>query len=341
MPVTPYHFPDDGAVRFRRERDLGDVINASVRFCRETWRAWLPALALIAGPLYVVGGALQGAGLGGQGVGSFVNAAAGFLVAAGTFGYVRLYRTGGADAETAEVWDETKGLLGAVFGFNVGSFLVLLLLLVPVLLLAGVGIAASGVSTASAVVGGGIALVAIAVVVLVLYPYYAAGLACRALDEDAFSDAVRRVHGLIREARGFAVGTALVLLFIVGFVSVVVGGTVGGLVAFGTEFGEVTVLGGVLTGLASVVLIPFSVFYYVASAFLYDALVARVEGTEVGEGIEAIAQETRLGGAVAPAAPPRPDAAPPRPAPEPTRPDDDAGGGAGGFRGGGFRGGAS
>ena len=339
MAVTPYRFPDDGEIRFRRERDLGDVVNASVRFCRETWRAWLPALALIAGPLYVVGGALQGAGLGGQGLGSIVNAAAGLLVAAGAFGYVRLYRQGEGGAETADVWDQAKGLFWPVFAFSFGCGLIAGLVVLPVLLLFAFGFAAGGVGVGGAFVAGGLALVVIAGVFAVLSPYYIAGLAARTLDEDAFSDALRRVHGLVKEDRGFAVGTSLVLLFVVGFVSVAIGGTVGAVVAFGTEFGEVTVGGGVLSGLASVVLIPFSVFFYVASAFLYDALVARVEGIEIGEGIEALAQETRLGGAEAPAAPPRPDAAEP-PRAELPRPDDDSAG-AGGFRGGGFRGGAS
>ena len=333
--IEPYRFPDDGEIRFRRERDLGDVINASVRFCRETWRAWLPALAFIAGPLYVLGGALQSMGEGGAALGGIANGVAGLFVAAGAFGYVRLYREGVEGAETADVWDETKGLVWPVVGFGFGTLGALLLLALPVAFVAGVAGAAGGAVAAGAVgVLGGLALVALLVA---LYPYYLAGLAARLLDEDSFLDAVRRVHGLIREQWGFAIGTALVLLFIVGFGSVVIGGAAGALAfaAGGGVEGAVPLWAGVVTGLASLVLVPVSMFSNVASAFLYESLSARAEGTEIGEGIEAIAAATGLGGA----APPEP----PRPAPEPPRPgaaesDDRPEGGAGGFRGGGFGG---
>ena len=330
--IEPYRFPDDGPLRFRRERDLGDVINASVRFCRETWREWLPALVLIAGPLYVVGGALGSEGVGGQALGGFVNGAAGLLVAAGAFGYVRLYRLGAERVETADVWEETKGLFWPTLAFAFGCAGVLLVLLLPVLLLAALAGGAGGVVAAGAV--GVVGVLVLLAALVVLYPYYLAGFAARLLDEDSFADAVRRVHRLIREERGFALGTALVLLFITMFASFVVGGTVSAFaLSVGGADGSVPLWAGVLTGLASVAVLPFSVFSNVAGAFLYESLGARVDGTEVGEGIEAIARATGLGGAEpTPAAPPAGRPAPDEPA------ADDPGGGAGGFRGGGFRG---
>ena len=331
--IEPYRFPDDGPLRFRRERDLGDVINASVRFCRGTWREWLPALVLIAGPLYVIGGALGSEGVGGQTLGGFVNGAAGLLVSAGSFGYVRLYRGGAERVETADVWEETKGLFWPTLGFAFGCAGVLLVLLVPVLLLAAAAGGVGGVAAAGVVgVVGALAFVAL---LFVLYPYYLAGFAARLLDEDSFGDAVRRVHRLIREERGFAVGTAVVLLFITAFASFVVGGTVSALAfSAGGADGSIPLWAGVLTGLASVAVLPFAVFSNVAAAFLYESLGARVDGTEVGEGIEAIARAAGLGGAEAAPEPPRPAPAPG----ETDGPADDGPGGAGGFRGGGFRG---
>ena len=336
--IDPYRFPDDGEIRFRRERDLGDVINASVRFCRDTWRAWLPALALIAGPLYVIGGAFQSMGTGGEVLGGVANGVAGLLVSAGAFGYVRLYRGGAEGAETADVWDETKGLVWPMIAFGFGTVGALLLLALPVALLAGIAGAAGG-AVAAGVVGvlGGLAIV---LLLVALYPYYLAGLAARLLDEDSFLDAIRRVHRLIREELGFAIGTALVLLFIVGFGSLAIGGVASALAlsAGGGIGGAIPLWAGVMTGLASLVLVPVAMFSNVASAFLYESLSARVEGTEIGEGIEAIAAATGLGGAETARAP-----EPPRPAPEPSRPepprsDDPPEGGAGGFRGGGFGG---
>ncbi|MDT0630412.1 hypothetical protein [Rubrivirga litoralis] len=341
--ISPYRFPDDGPIRFRRERDLGDVINASVRFCRETWREWLPALALIAGPLYVIGGALESFA---PGWGSVVSASAGLLVAAGAFGYVRLYREGAEAVETADVWDEAKGLFWPTFTFTLCCGGVFLLLMLPVLILAGLAGAGGGVAAAATV--GVVGVLVLLAALLVLYPYYLAGQAARLLDEDAFSDAVRRVHGLIREERGFALGTSVVLLFIVGLGTFVIAGMVAGLTFPYALEGSVPLWAGVLTGLASLVVLPFSVFYYVASAFLYESLSARVEGTELGEGIEAIAAATGLGGAggAARSEPPRPDLAhpePPRPDDAPAddaSPDDGPPGRAGGFRGGGFRAGS-
>lgn len=342
--MTPYLYPDEGPVAFRRDRDLGDVIRVSIEWMRETAGTWIPAVLAIAGPLYGVGSVLGGFASPASGVSVLavlVNGIAGLFMSSVVFGIIRRYRVAETELSVGGVWEEAKEWIWPQVGFGMLTAFFVFLALLPF----GVIFAVAGAEDASVLMifGYGLALLVLAVFAA---PYYILGLASRIIDEDSAVDAYRRAAGLVRSHRWLATGTSLVIYGMIYFIAGVFGGGLQALLmAIGGEVGVLAAIGSLL---ATAVLVPASVFGAVASVFLFETLVEREEGTQLDADIEAIRDE----GAVAS---PRLPVVPPPPAPELEAPDTrgfaerlredrpvdhDASSGSepqrGGFRGGGF-----
>lgn len=281
--MDPYHYPDDGPIAFRQERDLGDVIRVTLQWMREMAGVWIPAIAAIAGPLYLISAiasALVGGNSSAIGLIGLVEGLAGLLMSGAIFGIVRRYRVGEVEASIGDVWEEAKAWVGPLFGFGLVSLLFAVLILIPfsvVIVLAGGEDAPVGLWIAAALTGLAVAILAA--------PYYNIGLASRVFDEDGAVDAYRRAASLIRPHRAFATGTVVVVFGMVYFIAIVLaGGLQEILVAFGAS-PVVVALGTILSLLA---VVPAAVFGSVASVFLFETLVEREEGTLLDAEIAAI-----------------------------------------------------
>ena len=300
--MEPYHYPDDGPTAFRREHDLGDVIREAIGWMRETAGVWIPALAAIGGPLYLISALLGAFASSASGLSGILDAIAGLLTSAAGFAILRLYRIGVVAPSVGEVWDEAKAWVGPLFLFGLVTVLFAFIALVPF------GIVAAVVGTAAP---SGALIVVFGLLVLVLAvaaaPYYALGIVSRVFDEDGAVDAYKRASSLISPHRGLATGTTFVVFGMVYFVVFVIAGAFGAaLVGLGVS-GVLQALGTIVTVL---VIAPAGLFGSAASTFLFESLVERQEGTLLDAEIAAIRD-----GVEAPE-PARPVPAPVAPQPE-------------------------
>ena len=335
--MDPYHFPDEGPVAFRQERDLGDVVRAAIEWTRDMAPVWIPALVAIAGPLYLASAVITVvAGVDGAMFGSFLDLGAGLLSSAAIFGILRRYREGAPDVTVGEAWEEAKAWAGPLFVFGLVTAGLAILLIIPFgLVAAALGIAATS-PVAIAVVG-----LLFLVVGVLLAPYYALGVVSRVFDEDASLDAYKRAARLIAPHRGFATGTVFVVYGVMYFVVFAIAAA---LAAALEVLGSSPLVEAVVSLFSLAALVPATVFGTVASTFLFESLVEREEGTLLDAEIEAIREEP---------APALPEAPPPahgpdtrgfaerlrdgaEPSPAAPSDSDDEGPRPGGFRGGGF-----
>lgn len=281
--MDPYHYPDDGPIRFRRERDLGDVIRAAMMWMREMAGTWVFSVLAIVGPLYLISAiasALVGPDSPAIGLLGLVDGVAGLLMSSIIFGIVRLYRTGETELSLGVVWQEAKAWIWPQVGFGLLTAFIGFLLAIPFVIIVAL---AGGENIAP------LMMVALGLAGLVLLafaaPYYALGLASRILDEDSAVDAYKRASDLISAHRWLATGTTLVIFGMVYFVIAVFGGGIGGLLG---AFGASPVVIALATVVSTLLIVPAGVFSNVASMFLFEALVEREEGTLLDDEIEAI-----------------------------------------------------
>ncbi|MEO0558999.1 MAG: hypothetical protein AAF170_12530 [Bacteroidota bacterium] len=281
--MDPYLYPDDGPIRFRRERDLGDVIRAAMVWMRETAGTWVFAVLVIVGPLYVISAiasALAGPENPAIGFLGLLDGIAGLLMSSIVFGIIRLYRTGQTELSLGEVWQEARAWIWPQIGFGFMTAFIGFLLVIPFVVI----VALSGGENMAPLM-----MVALGLAGLVLLafaaPYYALALASRILDEDSAIDAYRRAAGLISAHRWMATGTTLVIFGIVYFIIVVFAGGIGALMGV---FGASPVVIALATVVSTFLIVPAGAFSNVASVFLFEALVEREEGTLLDDEIEAI-----------------------------------------------------
>ena len=340
-------FPDLGAVRFRKLRDVGDVMNATVALLRENWRELLTSYVAVVAPVALATGIATGLYMHQMG-GLLADPAAmeddpfavfsptyfgillfgalgGALTVAAASAYVKLYREGQAGAITASVlWEEARDLLFPFLGLSIVYGLVIML---------------------SAVIAIVPCLGILAWFAFVIWslPYYAVTFAVRALEEDTLAASWQRARELVKGSWLFAGGALLlagllfyVIIMIVSIPLYVMMILVGINSAATDPSAMFSVMGAVVAPLQVVsyagYLIPL-----VALFFVHGRLAEELDGTGLYADLDDLAG---LGPAAArPAA--RAAAAPPAPsAPEAdARPSDrEDGPGTGGFRGGGFRG---
>ncbi|NNF59014.1 MAG: hypothetical protein HKN04_12335 [Rhodothermaceae bacterium] len=297
--------PDDqGALRFRRVRDLGGVINVTFRFLSETWRELGMGLLVIVGPVAVLAAlasvVLQNQMLGtmaGLGqvdpndpfalFGQFFTPAyfavllfgflAPLLVTAVTLAYVRLYRAGEAGAITPGfLWAETRTTLGPV--------------LTTTLALVGLGILSIVVALIPC-----LGLLAGFAFWIYLVPIVSLLYVVRTLEGDGLAEGVRRVRSLIEGRWAPSFGTVFVAGVIV-FIIAMVFSIPSSMVSFGwtmnTLSGEPPGSGTRVLMAVGAVLGTFVYATYVipvlAAAFLYGSLAERAESTELHAAVEAI-----------------------------------------------------
>lgn len=338
--------PDLGAIRFRRHRDAGDVLNATVAFIRGNARELLRSYLAVVLPLALASGVASALYMSQVGdlfadplaveadpLGMFNVTYLGVLLfgllgtgltlaAAGA--YVRLYREGRAGSVTAgELWEEAKGLIPAFIGLPL-AYSFLLGLAFPILLLPCLGF---------------VAWVALA---LWLLPRVAVTMAVRTLERPTLWGAWERAGGLVKGSWKFACGAivlAVVVFYVVMLVAMVPLSIVGVLIGMGSTAdpaASMTTMGAIFAPLQVIsyagYLIPL-----LATFFVHGRLVEEIEGTTLYGDLDALAGETGTATSDAfrstpPAA--KPPAEPDAPPPADDEPDADDR--PSGFRGGGF-----
>ena len=364
----PELLPDAGAIRFRKHRDAGSVLNATLAFVRENARELLTSyLALVApvalasglaialyfrqfgdvfaDPEALVRGDVQMSGVSYLGVLVFGMLGTALAQAAGA-GYVRLYRQGEAGSITAgRLWEASRGLLLPFLGLPV-VFAVVVMLAAVISIVPCLG--------ALAWVG----------FVVWLLPYYAVTLAVRALDEDSLVAAWTRARTLVKGSWAFAAGAlllAFLVVMVVSFGVMMVFSAVMGVAMAGSMTGDpaqtMTWMGAVMAPLQVVSYALYAVMV-VAMFFVHGRLAEELDGSALGDQLDdldglsgfdaptgsasAEAQPARSPFAAAPpplaSTPPAGSAGPTDGAPPADTPPSDEQGGAGrsGFRGGGF-----
>ena len=339
---------DLGEIRFRRERDVGDVINVTFRFLRDNLRELALGMLYIVGPIallasvlsFFVQSQMQSSMFDFTNIENdpfeiyssiFTPAYLGYLVlllvvqilvSAVVLGYVSLYREGHAGEITPSLlWAEASHMIWPIIAL---SLLVALFAIVSMLVWI---VPCLG------------AIVWLAALVY-LFPSLLMAIVSRVLDEDSAMGALKRPYELVKGQWGMSFGTmAIAVIAFLAFGMLL--SIPNMMVSFGSMMGT---LSGDDPGGASRVLLAIgsvlSTLTYVgytiplvAGAFLYFNLVERKEGTGLFADIDLLDS--------APAVPEEPDDQglrhPPPPGSDAGARDD--GFRSGGFRGGGFRGG--
>ncbi len=336
---------DQGAIRFREERDVGDIINTTFRFLRDNLREIALGLLYIVGPVallaavlsFFVQSQMQASMFDFTNMSNdpfevyasiFTPAYLGYmlllvvvqiLVSAVLIGYVSLYREGRAGEITpALLWAETSHMIWPV---------------VSVSLLIGL------LATLSIVVWIVPCLGALAWIAALVYlmPSLSMATISRALDGDSAMGAIKRTYELVKGHWGMSFGT-IAIAVIAFFAIAVLLSIPGAIVGFGSAMGT---LSGDNPGGASRVLLAvgsvLSTLTYVgyaipivAGALLYFNLIERKEGVGLFAEIDLIdaPQSVQTGAedlGLRSTPPPKPDAG-----------SNDDGTRYGGFRGGGF-----
>ena len=329
--------PDDdaGAIRFRRERDLGDVVNVTFRFLRDNRRELGYGLLVIVGPV-ALGAAFLSAWAGLQmeqgmtepfdpvnpfalppgywrwiALTALVAVLTQLLMQAVLLGYVERYRRGEAGTITpARLWEATKAALGPV-----ATTTLLVLVLAPLTVVVAI----------VPILGFLVWLVGVVYLLPIIALLYVERVATR----DGFWEGLAATRELIRGHwwQMFGVFVVVMLLvFVIALLLSIPGGVVEAAFAFNTIEG-----GGALRVVALAVSALFGVFVYAAYAiptvayvFQYFNLVERKEGAGLQADLAALRASARVLPVEAPA--PSPRAWQPDPEPPSER----------GFRGGGF-----
>ena len=348
-------FPDAGAIRFRKIRDAGSVLNATLAFIRRNARELLGSYLAIVGPLAVAAGIASvlfvarnqsvfsdpeaiiddpTLFLGPAYLSSLVLSLLTFVVAqAAAGGYVRLYRQGLAGTVTpAVLWDETRSLIAPVLGVS---------------LLACAGFLGAALVNVIPCLGQ------IAFLALVVWasPIVSVAFVSRVLDTDSAGAAWSRARALVDDSWGFAFGAlflAALVLLLVSFVISVIGMAFGSVLGLGFALDPADLAQSMSVGMAviqtltsvltyAVYLVPF-----LAAYFVHGRLAEELDGTGLAQDLDSLEglSEARFdaGGYDRPASTrPAPDEpAPDGPAPDTPASDEPPSDTPGGFRGGGF-----
>lgn len=348
----PDVFPDDGEIRFRRVRDAGDVLNATLAFLRANARELLTSYVALVAPVALATGvatglyvhqmgdllvdptaieedpfALFGTTYFGIVLFGLLGSA---LTAAAAAGYVRLYREGRAGEITAGVlWEEARGLLLPFVGLPLVYGLVLVL------------------SAVIAIVPC-LGLLAWAGLIVWSFPYYAVTLATRALEAPTLWDAWQRARVLVKGSWGPTFG-ALALAGILFYVIVLVVSIPLYVVMAVVGINAVAADPSAMFSVMGAVMAPLQVVSYagyllplLAVFFVHGRLAEELDGTGLHGDLDTLAGDLRtttrptpaeaptdLDGPLGPPAGSLPADSPPTDAPDDRPP--------GGFRGGGFR----
>ena len=294
---------DQGAIRFRRIRDVGSVINITFRFLGDTWRELGMGLLVIVGPIALLA-AMASFLMQSQWVGAMNGLAqpdpsnpfaifeqfltpayfvaillgllAPLLVSAATLAYVQLYRDGEAGTVTpGRLWEATRMTLGPV--------------LTTTLVLVGVMILSVLVMIVPCL--GVVAWLAFLIYTLPLI----ALLYIARVQGYGIGDGVQRVRSLVQGQWGPSFGAVVIAMLIVIVFSMVLS-IPSSMVSFGwmmnTVSGEPPGAGtralmavGAILGTLTYVAYTIPV---VASAFLYFSLTEQAESTELHTAIDAI-----------------------------------------------------
>ncbi len=294
---------DLGTIRFREERDVGDIINTTFRFLRDNLREIAAGMLYIVGPIALLAAVLsffvqsQMQAL----TFEFTNPGANpfdilgsiftpaylvyiglllvvqFLVTAVVLGYVRLYREGYAGGITPGVlWAEASHHIWPILALSllVGLFLMLSVLvwIVPCL--------------------G--ALVWLAAFVY-LSPSLSMATVSRVLDEDSAMDALKRPYELVKGQWGMSFGVMAIAL-VAFMVFAMVLSVPGAIAGFGSAMGTLTgdnpgggsrVLLAVGSVLSTLTYLGYTI-PLVAGSFLYFNLIERKEGVGLFSEIDRI-----------------------------------------------------
>lgn len=340
----PDAFPDLGPIRFRKRRDAGDVLNATVALLRQNARELAVSYLAVVAPVALAAGVAAGLYMAQVGdlftdpeameadpfgifnvtyLGVILFGLLGSaLTTAAAAAYVRLYREGLAgEIPAGELWEEAKGLVLPFIGLSLAYGLVL-------------------VGSAVVVVIPCLGAIAWLAFVVWSIPYYAVTVATRALESSSLVEAWQRARVLVKGSWGFAFG-ALVLAVVVFYVIMLVVSIPLYVVVALVGINTVGTDPAATFSMMSVVFAPLQVVSYagyllplLAVFFIHGRLVEDLEGTGLYEDLDDLAG---AGGFDAARSAPPASTPPPDPGePESNTPDDgpDA---AGGFRGGGFR----
>ena len=349
----PELFPDAGPIRFRKHRDAGSVLNATLVFVRENARELLTSYLAIVAPIAAAAGLASVLTL--SRVGNvfsdpeailddpfavfgptyFVGVALGVLTSvvaqAAAGGYVRLYRRGEAGGITPGVlWEEARDLilplLGLTLAVAAGFILTALVNVVPCL--------------------GSLAWLGFLIWV---FPTVSVTVAVRVLEAPSLGEAWARARTLVKGSWAFAAGALLLAVLVLVLLSVAVGvltGLVGILLGAGVGFDaleapvQVTTAGAVLQTVAQVLSYVLYLVPFLAVYFVHGRLVEELDGAALDDDLDTLAGFDAPPPAAAPpltSTPPAAGDAPRRDRPDDAPRDSDPGGTpGGGFRGGGF-----
>lgn len=336
----PDAVPDRGPVRFRRHRDAGDVLNATLGLIRGEFREIARSVLAIVLPAALATGVALGLlffqvgdvmfdpealeddpfalfGVTYLGALLFQLLATGVTVAA-VAAYVRLYRRGETgDLTAGELWEEAKGLVLPYVGF------LLVVMAVMVLSIPIVAVPCLGV----------LAWLAFAIW---LMPYLAVAVAARALEVDSLGAAWARARELVKGEWKFAfwalfvAGVVFYAVVLLASIPLYVVLAVAGMTTTADPAASFTLLGVVFAPLQVVTYAAY-VVPLLAAFFVHGRLVEDLEGTGLYRDLDG------LGGLEADGDPleaPGLDSTPPAASTPPSETPRDDGGG---FRGGGFR----
>ena len=356
-------FPDDGPIRFRKHRDAGSVLNATLAFVRQNARELLTSYLAIVAPIAAASGLASALFLSRSGdllsdpeailndpwsifgPSYLVSVVLGVLttvVALSAVGaYVRLYRRGEAgDVSAGVLWDETRELilpmLGLMLAVFAGTVVTALVNVVPCL--------------------GTLAWVALLVWA---FPVVSVTVAARVLEAPSLRQAWDRARALVKGSWGFAAGALLLSALVVLLFSVAVGvvtGLASVVLGAGAGFDPLQAPTQITTGMAVLQTVTGVLSYaiylvaFLAVYFVHGRLAEELDGAALGDDLGVLEAEildpmrgAGFAGTDRPApdrpsstAPSPPAATPPPPAGGDERPDDSRGE----FRGGGFGGAA-
>ena len=341
---------DLGEIRFRRERDVGDIINITFRFLRDNLRELALGMLHIVGPIallaavlsFFVQSQMQSSMFDitsiednpfGVYSSLFTPAYFGYilllvvvqiLVSAVVLGYVSLYREGRAGEITPSLlWAEASYMIWPIIALSlvVGLFAILSVVvwIVPCL--------------------GVIAWLA---ALVYLFPSLSMATVSRVLDVDSAVGALKRPYALVKGQWGMSFGTMAIAM--IAFMAIATLLSVpGAIVGFGSAMGSLTgddpgggsrVLLAIGSLLSTLTYLGYTI-PLVAGAFLYFNLIERKEGAGLFADIDLIDSASAAGKESDDLGLRHPS--PPSPGPDTESRDDSFR--EGGFRGGGFRGG--
>lgn len=277
---------DEGEIRFVAPRRAGDVVSAALRFAGTEARTLGLAVLAIVGPLVLAAAALRviGGTGGGDTLASLADIGVNVLLTAVVLAYVRAYRAATLGAgEVADVWDETKTLLGPVAVATGAMLLAALALMIPIVLVV------TGLLLASPVLAVGVGGVLVVALLLFAVPQLSLAIVAVGLDGLEPLAAFRRASALVRGDRSLVLRTVGLLFVAASLVLVCVGGGVAA--SLGADrMAEPGVGAALATALVSVVTLPVSVVLSVAFVVLYGSLVAGGDDDPLRDDVDAIAR---------------------------------------------------